>query len=364
MATIVLATSYNTSAVSQYFVALAQELVQRGHQVILLIDKQKYDLVNQNANPALLTWPSKRPTHLRDAFFLHKVIKQYRPDCVIGNFAAGNLCALISWFNRVPHRWLWYHTMSKASLMEHELPYWKIRLLQWRKRLTYRIATLIISVSKAAASDLQITYGVSAVKASLVLPCLLADPDLDNERVDANKVVCVGRLINFKGQETLIRAAKSVAQAINNLQIEFVGDGPDRKRLEQLAETLGVSEFCHFPGNVEHKEVLHKIASATVCVTPSYTDALGMVNIEALSVGTPVIATCVDGIVEVVEDGKVGYLFPPDNAEILAGKIINLLKDHELRRTLSSQARNSYLGHFSYNVLPEQVDQIESMLHR
>lgn len=362
MSCIVLAISYNSSAVSKYFLSLAQELCARGHRLILLVGDQNKEVVAPDENPAVLTWPSKRPTHLKDALFLHRVIKKYGPDCVIGNFAAVNLCLLVSWLNSVPHRWAWYHTMSTAIDAEARLPRRKINLLRLRKRIIYQLASKVISVSGAAALDAMKVYGLKPDKVSLVLPCLLPNLEITNELVDPNLIVCVGRLVKSKGQETLIRAAKIILQRNDKVRFEFIGDGPDKEYFLNLAVSLGISVNCLFTGNIPQKEVLQKMASAWVSVVPSYSEALGMVNIESLSVGTPVVASNVDGIREIIIDNKTGFLVPPRNHEVLAHKIQNILEDRFLRESFSKVGRQHFLEKFSYSSLPRQADQIEKML--
>jgi glycosyltransferase involved in cell wall biosynthesis len=364
MSTIFLSTSINSSAVSQYFQSLAKELVKRGHRVVLLVNNQKYHLVDENSNPAVLTWPSPRPVFLQDALFLNKVIKQYHPECVIGNFSSDNVCTIVGWLNKVPHRWVWYHTMSRAIDMESLLPRWQIHLLRFRKRLVYRLNTQVISVSLAAAADLRKTYGLNQNKTFLSLHCLLLDPllSMNKSEIEADSIICVGRLAKFKGQETLLRAVKAILKLRPTVKVYFIGDGPDRLYFENLALYLGIKKNCHFEGNISYQEVLYKMASAAVCVVPSYSDALGMVNIESLSVGTPVVASDVDGMPEVILDQKVGFLFPPGNSEILAEKILEILNNSTLCQAYSVAAREHFLQNFSYSSLPKQVDQLENIL--
>jgi len=67
----------NTSAVADYYRALANEFVQRGYKVVIITDGKRTHKVSENTNPAIFTWPSKRPTRLADARFLFKLIKRY-----------------------------------------------------------------------------------------------------------------------------------------------------------------------------------------------------------------------------------------------------------------------------------------------
>ena len=108
--------------VSDYLRQLAHTLVKNGHQVVLIVDKQRHDLEDHRANPAIYTWPSPYPWKLRDALFLWDLIRQYKPRCLIGVFRAVNLMMLVGWLMRVPHRIAWYRTTSNQSVFEIDAP--------------------------------------------------------------------------------------------------------------------------------------------------------------------------------------------------------------------------------------------------
>src|SRR5208283_4754773 len=144
-----IATSWIDSPISLHFRRLAQELAGRGHSVVLLVDGQRTDVEDHAANPAVFSWPSKRPTHLRDARFLRDLIRRHRPGCLISNFGATNVCMLVGWLMRVPHRVCWYHTMDEAIARDSSTPPWKRRLLRRRKQLVYRAATHVVANSEA-----------------------------------------------------------------------------------------------------------------------------------------------------------------------------------------------------------------------
>lgn len=357
MACIIISTSYNPSVVSKYFRALAHELSQRGHKVIVLVDNQKSHKVNTSSNPAILTWPSKRPVFLKDAIFLHNLIIKFRPDCIIGNFSANNICLIVGWINGTRHRWVWNHTLSSQIP-----PSWKKSILQFRKQYVMRLATNVIGNSIASIMDVQQLYKLSPEKASLVLPILMADPNIREDKIDHHRIICVGRLVNVKGQETLIRAIPLFLEKDEKIMVDFVGDGVDRNAFEYLAHSLGVADHCHFIGNVLPEEVLARMASAALCVVPSYSEAFGIVNIEALSVGTPLVASDVGGIRDVVVNGQTGFLVPPGDVDALAGRIIEILDNPGLRSLMSEKARIRFLNNYSFMSLPGQVDKLEAIL--
>jgi glycosyltransferase involved in cell wall biosynthesis len=365
MAGFIITATYGAHSVSHYFFALARELAQRGHHVTLLVPGQRYDIERPADNPAILTWPSLRPTRWQDARFLQRLLRAQRPACIIGNFAAVNLSLLVGAWCGVPNRIAWYHTMTRAIELDHRTATWKSRLLKARKRLVYRFATQLIANSAAAARDLQRVYRVPADKCS-VLPFLLPVPAPTQEPPahDPNRIVCVGRLDESKGQATLIRALPLIRQRCPQAQVIFIGNGQARPRYEGLAAQLQVSEACHFKGTLPLGEVLREMAAAAVCVSASQSEAFGLTNIEAQSVGTPVVASAIDGIKELVLDGETGFLVPADDATAFAQKISALLTDGALRARFGARARAHFAEKFSAQNIGRHAAWFEELVER
>lgn len=343
-----IATSWSNSSVSQHFRALADRLAARGHRVVLLVDQRKVRREDADANPAVYVWPSRRPVGLRDALFFGRLVRRYRPDCVIANFAAVNIMIGVGWLLGVRERIAWYHTMSQQIDLDSSLPPWRMRLLRLRKRPIYGLATHLVANSQAAARDLGTTFGIAPDRIT-VFYYSLPDPGCaEGERTAAKgaQVVCAGRLEPSKGQDVLIRALALLRGEIPEPLVEFVGDGSRRKSLEELAEQLGVARYCVFRGAATHQEVLRRMRSAVVTVVPSRSEAMGCVAMESLAVGTPVIASRAGGLPEMVRDGVDGYLVQPDQPEALSERLQALLRDVRARETMGRNARERFLEHF------------------
>lgn len=339
--------------------------MERGHRVVILITGQKRWVEDHESNPSIYAWPSPRPTSFRDAVFLYGLIRKYRPDCLISNFSADNVMLLVGWLMRVPSRVAWYHTLISQIEMEGDVASWKARLLKLRKQMVYRGATSIVSVSGACREDVQRVFQTPERKCR-VLRNSLSDPlpglKLDPTRSLQSKLVCVGRLHPTKGQDTLIRAGAILKRLLPDIAIDIIGDGPFRESCLQLAHDLGVENECTFEGDIGHDEVLKRMALATATVVPSRSEGFGLVNIESLAVGTPVVASRVGGIVEVIRDGVDGFLVPPDDPDALAEKLLLLLSNPQLRSTMSRHARERFLSTFEQSkVIKEQVDWLETV---
>jgi D-inositol-3-phosphate glycosyltransferase len=158
----------------------------------------------------------------------------------------------------------------------------------------------------------------------------------------------LGRLDPQKGQEEFLRAA---ALVLKEQAAHFVIAGDEtrteegyKKRLLDLSEELGIRDevlFLPFTENVPEF-----MAALDLFVLPSYSETYGLVLIEAMAMGKPVVATNAGGVPEIVEDGRDGLLIPPRDEEALADAIVRVLKDASLRKSFSDQARRDAIERF------------------
>jgi glycosyltransferase involved in cell wall biosynthesis len=341
--------------VSFHFMALAKKLASRGHRVVFLTPHRKLELENHDANPAIYTWPSPRPTALKDARFFGDLIRKYKPDCLIANFVAVNLMCTVGWWRHVPCRVAWYHTISAQLSRDHEVPAWKRSLLRRRKQLVYGTATHLVANSEASMEDVHNVYHVPLSKCRVIYNSLPDPyPSLGEIVPVPGRLVCVGRLYPSKGQDILIRAVAALIKKHPNLSLELIGEGPARQNYAALIKELGLTNHCTFTGMLSHDEVLRHMARAVATVVPSRSEAFGLVNIESMAVGTPVVAAAVGGIVEILRNQIDGFLVPPENAEDLSQKLDLLLANPDLRQTLGANARAGFLKRFELNSVIEQ----------
>jgi len=130
-------------------------------------------------------------------------------------------------------------------------------------------------------------------------------------------VVAAGRLYPAKGFDVLLRAQ---ARAKHKPVVTLIGDGPERESLEQLARSLGLNGEIRFSGKQDHDQVLRAMAAADLIVIPSRCESFGIVALEAMALGKPVVATHVGGLPEVLA-GADAVLVEPDNAGELSAAI-------------------------------------------
>jgi glycosyltransferase involved in cell wall biosynthesis len=171
--------------------------------------------------------------------------------------------------------------------------------------------------------------------------------------VDAAAFVFAGRLTAQKSLDVALHAVASVPEA----RLTIFGDGPERARLERLAGDLELNGRIEFTGARPRRDVLEALSSAGAALLPSAWENLPHAAVEALAVGTPVVATAVGGVPEVVRDGENGLLVPPGAPEALAAAMARLVGDHELRNGLAARARPS-VAHLGADRIYEQIEQL------
>lgn len=172
------------------------------------------------------------------------------------------------------------------------------------------------------------------------------------EMPDHHKMVLfVGRIEPLKGIDILIEAMALVLEDMEELRDEIclciIGGDPDAdahsmdqemSRLQQMRERLGIADVVTFLGKKSQDMLPYHYSAAEVCVVPSHYESFGMVALEAMACGTPVIASKVGGLTFTVRDGQTGFLVPNDDPRALADRLRRLLGDQELRQEMSHHA--------------------------
>ena len=169
------------------------------------------------------------------------------------------------------------------------------------------------------------------------------DFSYEPDRQSANRVIAVGRLEHQKGFDYLLRATNELKNRGIDIEIEFIGDGQQAHALQALVNMLGIVDRVKFRGWLSFDEVQKAMRQATILVHPSPDLGDGIPNVikEAMAIGTPVVASDVAGIPEVLEHGRCGILVPPKDVPRLAEAIESLLANETKRRQLADAARHT-----------------------
>jgi len=154
-------------------------------------------------------------------------------------------------------------------------------------------------------------------------------------------LLTVSRLAREKNIAFLIRAFARISNLNPLPHYALVGDGDARGELEHLAHELGCADRMHFVGALSGKELVSAYKSATLFVFSSLTETQGMVVLEAMASGLPVIALEAPGVRDFVVSGQNGYLIPNQDVSLFVAQVETLLKNSELMARLREQARKT-----------------------
>jgi glycosyltransferase involved in cell wall biosynthesis len=176
--------------------------------------------------------------------------------------------------------------------------------------------------------------------------------------IGADEIVIgsVGRLVWQKGFEYLLRAIPKITENQPNSRFLFVGEGPLRNRLEDLAKSLNILQKVIFTGFLA--EVNEVLANIDVLVIPSVLEGFPMVTLEAMAMQKPIVATHIPGISEQISDGEEGILVPPKDPRALAQAILLLAKDKELASKVGNSARQSAEKKFSVEKMVAETEKV------
>jgi D-inositol-3-phosphate glycosyltransferase len=248
----------------------------------------------------------------------------------------------------VPHV-VMFHTLGEAKNRHHASesePAWRIE----GERVVAQEADRIICAGEGERAVLAEVYGASPARIN-VIPCgvdTLRFRPIRKARArcrlglpeEGALVLFVGRIEALKGIDVLLRAAARVQTPHRLLVVG--GDAKDHGRKEQLAALaaeLGIADRVIFRDAAPHAELPLYYSAADVCVVPSYYESFGLVAVEAMACGVPVIASRVGGLRDTVIDGRTGYLVAWRRSEQFADRLELLLRNEALRRSMGREAR-------------------------
>jgi D-inositol-3-phosphate glycosyltransferase len=239
------------------------------------------------------------------------------------------------------------------------------------------IADRLVAATPLERAQMVWLYGADAAKIDVV-PCgvdldLFSPIPQDEAKqmlglpLERCVILFVGRIEPLKGIDTLLRAIALIAPEMpcwrDELAVVIIGGAPgagieqvsaELARLEQLRAELGIEDLVTFQGAKDQDKLVYYYSAAEMTVMPSHYESFGMVALESMACGTPVVASKVGGLAFNVQDGQTGFLVPDGDAEMLASRIRQLLKDRELREKLGQQA-SRWAGRYGWPTIADQI---------
>ena len=179
-----------------------------------------------------------------------------------------------------------------------------------------------------------------------------------------NMILFVGRIEPLKGVDTLLRAMALLAYEcptwVKQLCVAIIGGDPntseneEMERLKAIRAELGITDLVTFLGAHDQDKLHHYYSAAQMVIMPSHYESFGMVALEAMACGTPVIASEVGGLAYLVRDGQTGFHVPDRDPVALASAIARLAQDPALRQRLGRQA-HQYAQNYSWECIADHI---------
>ena len=257
---------------------------------------------------------------------LSRLIRRRNPDVVLSFSEASNVLAVTA-CKLTRTRCIVSNRQSPGFVMSAKRR-WRLPVA-----IAYRNADSVVAQTKAAAEWMNEKFGL---RCDVIPNALreLAPPVAPRKKT----IVCVGRLDEHKGHDTLIRAFDIIRKTHREWRLVIVGDGSMRKSLEALCIELNIRGFVDFPGVSSIVEAW--MESAGIFVLPSRFEGFPNVLIEAMAMGAAVIsADCPHGPSEIIADNQDGRLVPVGDVEQLAASIADLIESPAQREELGAQAQ-------------------------
>jgi glycosyltransferase involved in cell wall biosynthesis len=170
-------------------------------------------------------------------------------------------------------------------------------------------------------------------------------------------ILFIGNLVPRKRVDDLLQAMPHVLRQVPQAMLFVAGSGPLREALSRMKDGLQIADRVLLPGAIPHDDLPALLNSSELFVLPSAEEGMGMVLLEAMASGRPVVASRNSGILSVIDEGQNGVLFETGNVADLSAAVTRVLMDTSLSMQLAENARQKALERFDRN------KQVEELLH-
>ena len=238
-------------------------------------------------------------------------------------------------------------------------------------------ADKIIAATQAEKSQLEFLYSAHNANISIIPPGVDTSrfypiPKDEAKEVidvpqDSRLILFVGRIEPLKGIDNLIKAI-AIIQKRGDLEccphrLAIIGGEPNAKpeemnvemaALQEMVEELGIENFVIFLGKQDQKMLPYYYSASEIVVMPSYYESFGMVALESMACGTPVVASQIGGLAFLVKDGETGFVVPGNDVNVMADRLVKLIKDKDLQKKLGTQSA-IYAKNFDWTIISKEI---------
>jgi 1,4-alpha-glucan branching enzyme len=215
----------------------------------------------------------------------------------------------------------------------------------------------LICCSRYMQNELLKRYGPDR-EGAVVIANGVRPVKLFKRKIANQTIIYVGRLVIEKGVQYLLEAVPGLLERFTQVKLVIAGNGPYEQELQQLAAALCIREHVKFVGFVSETERNRLLTESQVAVFPSIYEPFGMVALEAMAAGVPVIVSRTGGLAEIVTHEVVGLSFEPGNVAQLQMCLLRILKNPEWAANLSRRAREMVEREYTWQAVARQTGRI------
>jgi glycosyltransferase involved in cell wall biosynthesis len=361
---------------------LAQGLARAGHDVSVLTSsyngQKRKEIINAvNIHRVICPRKGVHDCGLRGALFyvlfaaieLRRLCRKNKYDLLHYFFSlpTGLLSLIPGPHGKIPY---------VVSLRGSDVPYYDVcnakvhifgRILKPVTKVIWRNAGKVVALSKGLKQIALLTYPNldidiigNGIEADVFKPL---EQGKNCDRQGKLRFITVSRLIKRKGIENIFKALAGLTEPERNqLELMIVGSGSYEKHLRDLCRDLHISDVVSFYGYCPRDKLFELYNRADVFVLPSLSESFGMVFLEAMACGLPVIATSVGGIPELVENGVNGFLVPPDDVASIKTAIREISSNQDLREIMSLNNLRKVREYYSWDsVVRKYLDEYDAV---
>lgn len=243
---------------------------------------------------------------------------------------------------------------AKIAVITYGIEVWQP--LSKIQNMALRQADAVFAISDYTRDELIRHTAIPPEKIS-IFPCTLdphweVEPPATRSECKPPVILSVARMQKedrYKGIDSVIRSLPAVVQKAGPVEYRVIGQGDDVPRLKALAEGLGVARYVHFMGGVSEAELRELYKCCSIFVMPSRKEGFGIVFLEAMAYGKPVIGGAHGGTPSVVKNGETGLLVDSSDLAGIADSIIQLLQDGEMRDSFGRAGYQRLVNEFTFD---------------
>lgn len=275
---------------------------------------------------------------------------------VFSNFSSTNIIGIASIFFRIKKRYNYLHTTPTQLKLDSTQSIYKQHFLKYRKHLIYKLYNYFLTNSEGTKQGFIEYFKIPKHKV-FVLPLLIENSKFlyVPKKVRKKQIIILGRLVKSKGHLELLNCFKLLVEKDNEYRLLIAGQGDQIEVLKEFVLNNNLSENILLLGRIPYHEIGKYISESLIHVSASYAEAFGLVNIESLREGTPILCTVTDGSKDILVPNYNGEFFDSKEPITFVEKVKQIEDNWDF---YSNNAKESFNNNYSIDAVEKHYDKL------